>query len=606
MSNINILDSSVFNKIAAGEVVERPSSVVKELLDNSIDAKASRIVVKITEGGIKKIEVIDNGCGILKEDFNKVFLAHATSKIKTAEDLEKIGTLGFRGEALASIASVSKVMLTSKVENELYGSKLNVAGGQKSEIFEVGCANGTTIEVSDLFFNVPARAKFLKKPRQEQTEITNLICRYILANPFVSISYFADDVEVLMSNGNGLKDALYVVYGKEILDNLIEVDYTSKNNIKVSGWASKPTFSKPNKTYQTLIVNGRYVINSMVSLCIFNAYERYLMKGQFPFYVINLNIPLEKLDVNVHPNKMDIRFENSNEIYGVAFNAISNAISLVSTSIGVAKLGVFGRVESGVSYAENNTIQSVQFENANLKNREQQFNLNTFFQNVGENTLKENTSEFKANLIEEQMKNNTPVQTVFVLPQVKFIGTIYSTYLLIQTTDTCYLIDQHAAHERLLFDSLKQSVDEKNVESQILLLPYILNVNHLENEFLINNLDNLKKIGLSIENFGNLSYKITSVPAVLKNLNLDWFFSLLLGDLSIFKNLKQSDLILEKLMQHACKSAIKAGDNLTELEVLKLLEKMKTNNMELQCPHGRPVMVELSKNEIEKWFKRTK
>lgn len=616
MSKINILDSSVFNKIAAGEVVERPSSVVKELLDNSIDALSTRIIVKIEEGGIKKISVFDNGSGIEKEDFDRVFLAHATSKIKTSDDLEKIGTLGFRGEALASIGAVSNATLTSKTKEQTFGYKMTVSGGKQTEIVEFGCPTGTTIEIENLFFNVPARAKFLKKPRQEQTEITNLIARYILANPNIAISYFADETEVFSSTGNGLKEALFVVYGKDILQNLCEVDYNTTSKIKVSGWIGKPTFTKPNRTYQTLIVNGRYVVNNMVSVCVYNAYERYLMKGQFPFYVLRLDIPYEKLDVNVHPNKMDIRFENSNEIYGIVYNAITTALSNASSQVNVAKLTTYNKVESGTSFnyksepksVEINTVKLVTPTNQNSQEQPKTDFYENFFHSQVTPTLNQNSNPFKLNTIQnisnEEKADQVQQQSMFANEGVKFIGTIFNTYLIVETKEKCYLIDQHAAHERLLFDKFKNEVDKQSISTQMLLIPFNLNVNHLEKEFMDKNLQEIKNLGFLIEPFGNLSYKITSIPSILKNINLNYFFSSILGDLSVFKQLKQSDLIIEKLMQHACKSAVKAGYILTSNDVLSLLEQMEKEKMELQCPHGRPVVVELSQKEIEKWFKR--
>ena len=379
MSKINILSESVYNKIAAGEVVEKPASVVKELLDNSIDAGATNIKISIEDGGIKNITVEDNGCGIEPDDFDKVFISHSTSKIKTEADLEKIGTLGFRGEALASIASISKVTLTSKVETETFARTCEIVGGKQGETTEIGANNGTTISVSDIFFNVPARAKFLKKPKSEASEITNLVERYILCNPSISFKYVVDGKEVLLSTGSNLFDAIFVVYGKATTDGIIKVDYQNpKSDIKVSGYIGLPTFSKPNRTYQTLSINGRYISSQLVSSCIYNAYEHYLMKGQFPFYVLNLEIPFEKLDVNVHPNKMEVRFNNSNEIYGNVYNAVSTALyncdKITSPTDSITqpkevKFGTSFSLHSTENTDENNTMQTktvqIEIENKN-------------------------------------------------------------------------------------------------------------------------------------------------------------------------------------------------------------------------------------------------
>ena len=324
MSKINILDKEVYNKIAAGEVVEKPASVVKELIENSIDAGATNITIEIIDGGITKIKVIDNGCGIEKDDFDKVFLAHATSKVKTIDDLSNIGTLGFRGEALSSIASVSKVSMISKTENDI-GYTVKVIGGEMGEIQPAGATSGTCMTIEDLFFNIPARKKFLRKPKMEENEITNLVSRLIMANPNISIKYIADNKLVYQSYGTGLYDAIYSVYGKTIVDNIFDFSF-ERGDFKFSGYLCKPTFSKSNRTYQTLIINGRYVINQTISTAIYKAYENFIMKGTFPFFVINLSIPLDKIDVNVHPNKLDVKFENNNELFGLVYTQVSDIL----------------------------------------------------------------------------------------------------------------------------------------------------------------------------------------------------------------------------------------------------------------------------------------
>ena len=634
MSKINILDQSVFNKIAAGEVVERPSSVVKELLDNAIDAGATKITVEILDGGIKNITITDNGSGIEPDDFSKVFIAHATSKIKTEKDLESIGTLGFRGEALASIASVSKVKLTSKIATEVFGRSVEILGGEQKETTEVGAGNGTTISVSDLFYNVPARAKFLKKPRSEMAEISNLVERYILCNPSIAFTYIADNKTIYQSTGTNLLDAIYVVYGKNAVENLVRVDSFSTNSqIKITGYISSPTYSKPNRTYQTLSINGRYVNSNLVSTCVYNAYEHFLMKGQFPFYVLNLEIPLEKLDVNVHPNKMEVRFNNSNEIYGNVYNAITNAlyncgkISTVNQSLTEYKI-----VSSGTSFGdtqkEQKTVDIVINNEVYKPINEKPNSGDNFLNSIIKSHVNKETGELRqdnsmmAKLINSQMKqsmldktNNVEINKIkidekskteefFDNADIKFVGEIFATYLIIQKQDKVYLIDEHAAHERLLFDRLVKQVDNQDVATQSLLVPFNIDLNQQEFDFIQNNIDSIKKLGFEIEQFGNLSFIINSIPSVLANIDLNKFFNNILSDLSVMKNLKQSDLILEKLMQHSCKSAVRAGKILSANEVNSLIAQIKQEKMQLQCPHGRPVIVELTKQEIEKWFKR--
>lgn len=670
MNKINILDSSIFNRIAAGEVVEKPYSVVKELLDNSIDAKATKITIEIKEGGIKEIKISDDGTGIEPDDFSRVFLPHSTSKIRTVDDLDKIGTLGFRGEALASISSVSRVKLQSKTRDNELGKEMLIEGGITQYEKEIGFDNGTTLTVSDLFFNVPARAKFLRKARQEALDITNLIARYILANPNISFRYVVDDKEVFFSTGNGLEDAIFVVYGKECLDSLIKVDYTSNKGFRVSGYIGNTTYSKANRTYQTLIINGRYVVNSMVSTCVYNCYEHYLMKGQFPFYILNLDIPLDKLDVNVHPNKLDVRFENGNEIYGVIYLAVSNALNSSNTINSVDRpIFEYKPASGGVSFGdkisttiedenkykspiivhipeapttnnndseeeiskdyttekypidslnpnkENSTMQTYDRNLENSENSEQsdyyaKSSATRFFASLADsdNAFKQN-STILSNVYDRVMNNFQVSQEKYEQKSIfsnsiKFVGTLFSTYLLVECDSRVYIIDQHAAHERLLYDKLLSQIDNKEVVTQMLLVPYILNVNSLEQLFIEENLENFKAIGFDIEDFGNLSFKISSIPAILKNANLNTVFNGMLNELTAFKTTKQTELILPKLMQSACKHAVKAGDSLSEDSVASLLNQMKQEQMLLQCPHGRPVVIELTKSELEKWFKR--
>lgn len=641
MNKINILDSTIFNRIAAGEVVEKPASVLKELLDNAIDAKATQITINVLDGGIKQIEVIDNGSGIEYDDLERAFLPHATSKIKSLSDLDKIGTLGFRGEALASIGAVSEVELVSKTSSSEFGGKICVRGGNMEQKELAGAQNGTKVKVCNIFYNVPARAKFLKKPRQEASEISNVILRYILANPSIKFTYNLDDKEIYSSTGNGLLEAIYTVYGKSTTEQVLEVSHTGSDGIKVSGYIGMPTFAKPNRTYQTLIVNGRYVQNSMVSLCVYNAFEHYLMKNQFPFFVLNINMPLESLDVNVHPNKMDIRFENSNQIYGIVYQAVMQALSKHSSNVVEVEKRVIDfepANTTGVSFGNNQekTSEVVDIiapkqvpndaENLNFKNNDIKF-----YESLsnGENKLKQSSS-ILSNVFEKMLSQEdeapqtSPIDEnpiVFSKSNIQtnensqlsfldstsynFVGTLFETYLIVQSGNDAYFIDQHAAHERLLFDKFSKQVNDRCVSIQGLLVPYVINVNGLEKQFLEDNLENLKNLGFEISEFGTSAFKISTIPSVLAGINLNDFFSQILSELSVFKQLKQADLILNKLMQHSCKTAVKAGDKLSNNEVASLIKQVDETGMVLQCPHGRPVIIKLSRKEIEKWFKRT-
>lgn len=639
MNKINILDSSIYNRIAAGEVVERPFSVIKELLDNAIDAKATEIDIKIEEGGIKLIEVSDNGCGIEFDDLPRAFMPHATSKISCVEDLDKIGTLGFRGEALASIGSVSEVTIVSKTATSDIAGKIECNGGCLSRASQVGGKDGTTVSVANIFYNVPARAKFLKKPKQEASEITNLVLRYILANPTIKFKFYNDENLVYSSTGNGLYEAIYCVYGKQTCENLLKVDFESESHIKVFGYIGMPTFSKPNRTYQTLVVNNRYVQNSMVSMCVYNAFEHYLMKGQFPFFILNINLPLNSLDVNVHPNKMDIRFENSNHIYGVVYQAVMQALNEHSTKVvEVNKTFSYQPTENvGVSFSSNkdnptpqkvdivsteniqptktNVQTSINFYESLSSNNSQKKlkQSNAIFSNIFEKTLEENQEKepiildelFSTKQVETSAKTIQNSQASFLSQNpYQYVGTMFETFLIVQSGEDAFIIDQHAAHERLLFDKYSKQVNEKSVASQMLLVPYTFSVNSLEKQFIDDNIDNLNNLGFEISEFGNLTYKISTIPNILSGMNINQFISDILSQLNVFKQLKGSDLVLSKLMQHSCKTAVKAGDKLSSNEIDCLIQEIDQTSMQLQCPHGRPVVVKLTKKEIEKWFKR--
>ena len=405
MSKINILDSSIYNLIAAGEVVERPVSVVKELVENSIDAGAKNITIEIKDGGTSFIQVSDDGSGIEEDDFKPAFLPHATSKIKNANDLNSIGTLGFRGEALASIASVAKVTLTSKTESSELGTSLRVEGGKFGEITKVGTSKGTTITVEDLFYCVPARAKFLKKNKTEEQEITNIMNRTILAHPDINFTYIVDGKKNMSSLGSSKKEALYSVYGKEVLTETLEVN-ASRENISVTGFIGKPTFSKSNRTYQTLIINGRYVINLTVQTAVANAFGDFLMKRQYPFFVLYLSVPKDEIDVNVHPNKLDVRFLKSSLVYSVVFEAVSRALYNMDY---VKEINDGTNANVVEKKTINNEMLSVDRPKSNEIDKAG-VNLNPFSSNFKE--MKSDEKEKISNLVIDTMLSNSENETL--------------------------------------------------------------------------------------------------------------------------------------------------------------------------------------------------
>ena len=646
MTKINVLDRSIFSKIAAGEVVEKPSSVIKETVENSIDAGATHITVEIEQGGIKKIRVSDDGSGIYFDDLKNAFMPHATSKISSIDDLSKIGTLGFRGEALSSISSVSHTTLVSKTKDSEIGGEIVINGGQIESIKEKGCPNGTYITVEDLFYCVPARKKFLRKPKLEEADCTNIVTRLILANPNISFKYIVDNKIIFNTQGTGLKDAIFVIYGKEFVDNLIEVDhYNEILDIHVHGYITRPTFTKANRTYQSLFINKRYVINQVVSTAIYKAYEPFLMKGGFPVFILNLDFPLDKVDVNVHPNKLDVKFEDSNKIFGLVNGVVSeilynlNHTKTISTyspeieekkdTIDTSKLEVLDKNE-GHNYQPNNDeikpkMPNIQDLHNTMQNTMQNENYSHFANIVNSfksstDTIGEIHSETEKNKIAERVLSNytsfeKPEQVELPKQQVvqdsirelaleyKVIGVAFATYIILQQDKNFLFIDQHAAHERLLYDKFKAELDNSKILSTDLLVPYVLNLNSQEFAFIMDNIDTFKTLGFDIYEFGNNCIKVSSLPVLFKDIDFVSFFNKILSDMTTL-SIKKTDMLEDYLARSACRAAVKANDILTDIEIKSILSMLNNDHQVLLCPHGRPVVVKISDKEIEKWFKR--
>lgn len=629
MSLINILDSKVYNRISAGEVVERPASVVKELMENSIDAGSKNLLIEVTGGGIKQIKVVDDGCGIMFDDLKKVFLSHATSKISKAEDLESISTLGFRGEALASISAVSQVTLFSKYFKSEVGEKITVSGGIMEEPVEYGAKTGTTIIVDNLFFNTPARLKFLKGEKQEENAITNVVSRLIFANPDLSIKYIADGKTIYNSSLPGLKEKIFNVYGKDTVENIVSVQ-GENGTYKLSGFISKPTFCKANRTYQTLIINGRFVTNFLLSTAVQNAYENFLMRGKFPVFVLNLTVPLDEVDVNVHPSKMEVKFRNSNKIFGFIYslilqtlndsnfsifyqndnnffgkNQIQQSPTQEKTEIPTANLN---EVKNGFSFGNmkefSNTLGKINIANPTFKNDDGIGVLGSSDNSWNDDNFKYSKSVDFSHINDENRVLSTKIEQEKFDKSIsyKIIGTIFNTYLAIESNDNFYLFDQHAGHERVLFDKFMKLFDEKKLNFQPLLLPYIFDVNSIEKTLIDDNLNIFFELGFQVEQFGNNSYKITAVPSILTGINLDNFLLDALQNLS--KISSTNEVIKKHFATCACKAAVKGGQILSDNEIKFLLGQILSSKYTLLCPHGRPICVSLSKYEIEKMFKR--
>mgnify|MGYP002523498233 FL=1 len=651
MPKINVLEPKVFNQIAAGEVVERPASIVKELVENSIDAGASRISVEIFDGGISKILISDNGCGIAADDMELAFLPHATSKISDITDIFDLSTLGFRGEALASIASVTRIEVTSKT-TEGKGHTIKLEGGKILATGEKGSPIGAYFCVQDLFFNTPARQKFLKQPKKEESEITSLMTRLILANPNIAFRYTADGREILSSTGRGIEEAICAIYGTKILENLVPIDYVD-GDYSIKGYIGKTSFFKSNRTYQTTIINGRWVADSMVSIAISQSYESYMMKHCFPFCVIYFDLPKDQLDVNVHPNKLEVRFQDSKKVFGFVYHAISTSLlddlskktrqevelpysrpvlfndpaKLSSTpnevtSSNPAETANFGTISANPSQSQQTQELNLDFilENASkdASNNSANLTLSSSSDSVlGEiilDKLTQSEPKYEFDLENSQKIEPKPIQTQLVADEIedkkayletKIVGKIFNTFIIAEMGDNLYFIDQHAAHERLLFDKYVRYVKTKEMTCQPLLVPYTINVNHKEAEFITENLELLQQLGFEIDPFGDLAFKISAIPSILPDLNVNAFFDSFLSNINSIVQMKQIDLVLDNLAETACKHAVKGGDDLDREEIIKLVSDFAGGDVTLQCPHGRPFVVKFTRRDLDKWFKRT-
>lgn len=620
---INILSKEIYNKIAAGEVVDRPYSVVKELVENAIDAEATEITVEIEGGGKKKVRVTDNGKGISKEDLPRAYLPHATSKLKSAEDLFTVATLGFRGEALASIAAVSRMKIVSKRNGENAYS-LSSKGGLLGEVGEAAGTDGTEVTVENLFFNTPARLKFLKSDMQEEGEVSNMMARFLLSRPKIAFTYYVNGKLKYRSYGDGPESALAAVYGADTVEKCYEIS-AEKHGIRIYGYLGNQNFSKSNRSYQSLFVNGRFVVNQTVAAAVTNAYGAYLMKRQYPFFVLFLDVPAEIVDVNVHPTKADVRFADNQIIYGCVYSVVSAVLDGNSKALeylvpvknsAVQEEIPISRAEVGSVLPESKPMPAMTYEAAK---KELSFDVSPvggrtpaprlFVENEPftmkvsapkpDKTERDAFEENRAFLLEKEKKQQEKMDPATLV----YKGELFKTYLIYEIGDDAYFIDQHAAHERLIYNRLVDRVSSRNVLSQPMLMPFVLSVNSEEYAFIMKQLPLLKELGFEAEEFGGTSIKISAVPLDLQRIDLDAFFGEILGSMESYSGIKLADLLKDKLASAACKAAVKGGENLTDDEAKSLIAQMN-GDMGLRCPHGRPVAVRMKKSELEKLFKR--
>ena len=719
MSLIKLLDQSTINQIAAGEVIERPSAVVKELVENAIDAGATAVTVEIKEGGIGFIRITDNGLGMTKEDIPIAFKRHSTSKIKSAEDLLHISSLGFRGEALSSICAVAQVELVTKTRSSFIGTRYVIEGGEEKSIEDIGCPDGTTFVVRNLFYNTPARRKFLKTAATESGYIGDLMERLSVSHPEISFKFMNNNQLKLHTSGNGkLKDVIYHIYGRDITAQTLEINHTSEA-ATITGYICKPVVARGNRNHMNYFINGRYIKSKIIHRAIEDAYKSYMMAHRYPFTVLHFAIDSRYIDVNVHPTKMEIRFTNQEAIYQTVYKALSDAlkykelipevtIGQTKKSTDAGKMTALKKVpepfetnrlaevkkaelekmiqaekkcrdnqnhkiqnntkfleDESVPYADSVSIskqasaivstsvasdpkQSERiFDNISSKGKESRavFNhasfQNTSSHNAG-NTGKEKIEALKRwNELEQkeqytqQIQNPENTEQSQILESVFFskeepelakneqinlfenkllsedgqkkhriIGQIFRTYWIVEYEDKMFLIDQHAAHEKVLYEKLMQSLKEKNFLSQMLEPPLILSLSMREEEALKKNMDALAQLGFEIEAFGGKEYSVRGVPADLLGIAQKDLLIELIDTLVDEAPSKTSELILEKAASMSCKAAVKGNQNLSFQEAEALIDYLMTLENPYHCPHGRPVIVSMSKYEVEKKFKR--
>lgn len=598
MSKINVLPKNIANLIAAGEVIERPASVVKELLENSIDAGATQIVVEIKNGGNEFIRVTDNASGIEREDVEKAFLSHATSKIANENDLNFIKTLGFRGEALPSVAAVSKVHVLTKTANEKIGTKFIIKGGEKESIEEIGTPDGTTIIVKNLFYNTPARYKFLKTDRSEGNYVANAVDKIALSNPGISFKFIRDNRTVLKTSGDGkLENAIYSVFGKDFLDTLIPVEL-SLNEKKIYGFASDPHRARKNRSMQHFFLNGRYIKNKTLTAALERAYEHSIMSGFFPACVLFIELPFEEVDVNVHPAKLEVRFQNEKDIFSFVYHSVKTAIT---KDIKINIDDIYEKSDD-TDYFEDITNKtqnfSQSFDSPSFSTKKQdeadQRQIDKFVEaldKIKDEKIDE-AVEYEQETFEEYSLNTEG--------EIKYIGEVFNTYLIAQVKDEMIIIDKHAAHEREIFNEITRGA---KVCKQILAAPLIINCSKKEYDVLLDNKNLLSKTGFEIDDFGQKSIALRTCPSVLINDDLEAAIMEFASYLMYEKNVANDKLnwLYESI---ACRAAVKANDDLSDYEKEIFVKRILNDKNVEFCPHGRPVYIKYSKSKIEKLFGR--
>ena len=676
MPHIQVLDQITIDKIAAGEVIERPASIVKELVENAIDAGASMVTIEIEDGGVTFIRITDNGCGIAREDVRNAFLRHSTSKIKHVEDLATISSLGFRGEALSSIAAVTKVELVTKQKEDVFGTKYVIEGGKEISLEDTGASDGTIFLIRQLFYNVPARRKFLKTAMTEAGHVQDLLTRLALSHPEVGFRFLNNGQEKLRTSGNGkLKDVIYSIYGREIAANIDELHF-EKDGVQIDGFIGNPSITRGNRNFETFFVNGRYVKSNMISKAAEDAYKDFKMQHRFPFFVLHFHVDGEKVDVNVHPTKMELRFQNQQAIYDAVYESIHRTLlgEELIPQVEVPEPIQIPAMESLQNSAteslqspkkepvKNSAMEPSPFllkpkeaiskETEEVKDedyfiRKMEERVRAFHNRSSSAEVRDKENIFRANTEKQEEKihhairetnpyaatETKPIRKSFsrtidsILPEVekpkqldlfeekllkreikadyKLIGQVFDTYWLVEFQDNLYIIDQHAAHERVLYERTLKEMKNKEFTSQYLSPPMILTLNMQEENLLKTHMDRFTRLGFEIEHFGGEEYAIRAVPDNLFGIAKKELFIEMLDSLNDNVNSTMTtELIDEKVASMSCKAAVKGNNRLSAQEVDTLIGELLLLENPYHCPHGRPTIIAMSKRELEKKFKR--
>lgn len=662
MAQITVLDQNTINKIAAGEVIERPASVVKELLENAIDAQATAITVEIREGGISLIRVTDNGCGIPKEEVGLAFLRHSTSKIKSVEDLFTVSSLGFRGEALSSIASVAQVELITKTDSQLTGTRYQIEGGQEKSLEEIGAPEGTTFLVRNLFYNTPARRKFLKTPQTEGAHVADLVEKIALSHPDISIRLIHNNQNKLHTSGNhNLKDIIYTIYGREIAANLLPVSSES-DILQIQGFIGKPVIARGNRNYENYYINGRYIRSSIISKAIEEAYKPFLMQHKYPFTLLHFTIEPEYLDVNVHPTKMELRFRDGERIYQLVRDMVSDALSHKELIPEVDLEKKQGKQKEEKQEREQENQRPEPFERRRLEAMARSFQRSSQMPpdpstadqpavspvppvhkpltgSLGDTSSDQPSAEPPVPVIRETagygerpeelpeertMQIPSEPEQTFEKPQPpeqldffqekllepksrlhhKLIGQLFDTYWLVEFHEQLYIIDQHAAHEKVLFEKTVNSLKSREYTSQMVNPPIILTFSRQEELLFKKHQDYFAGMGFEIEHFGGKEYAVRAVPGNLFSIAKKELLMEMIDGLSEDTSSHNPDLIFEKIASMSCKAAVKGNNRLSPQEANELIDQLLDLENPYACPHGRPTIISMSKYELEKKFKR--